>query len=305
MLISIIVPIYNEEGNISLLCQKIADVMEKHNYEIILIDDGSTDNTLNTIKNLHKDNDKINYISFSRNFGHQNALKAGLDNAKGDCVISMDGDLQHPPELIPIMIEKYKDGFDIVFTIRKDDPNTGFFKKITANIFYKIINKLSDLKIEQGSADFRLLDRKVVEVLKTFNETSLFYRGIMSWLGFRQCGIEYLPQERFWGKTKYSISKMIKFAITGITSFSIRPLQCSIYLGFFMAFISFGYALYAIYIKLFTDLSVQGWTSLLFVISFIGGIQMIMIGILGEYIGRLFIESKKRPNYIIRESNLV
>ena len=301
--VSIVIPIYNEEGNILVLSQKLIEVLYTYDYEIIFIDDGSKDNTLCVLKELHARNQKVHYLSFSRNFGHQNALRAGLNYASGDCVISMDGDLQHPPELIPIMIEKWKEGYEIVYTKRKDDPKTSIIKRLTSRCFYCFMNIISDLDIEQGTADFRLLDKSIVEVFHKIHENALFIRAMVRWLGFKQYGLEYMPNERFWGKTKYSPSKMLNFAIEGITSFSVKPLRISTFLGGWMALFSFFYGIYALWIKFFTNNSVQGWTSILIVVTFIGGIQLIMIGILGEYLGRLFIEAKNRPNYIVREKS--
>jgi dolichol-phosphate mannosyltransferase len=300
----VVVPILNEEGNIGVLTERVLAVARRYSdYELLFVDDGSIDNTLKIIKEIRKVNNKIHYLSFSRNFGHQNALRAGLDYATGDCVISMDGDLQHPPELIPKMIQKWQEGYDIVYTIRKEDMKLPLIKRKAANIFYKIMNRFSDIKIDGGAADFRLLDRNVVEIIKSIKENALFMRGMISWLGFRQCGIEYVSGKRNWGETKYTFKKMMNFAIEGITSFSIKPLRISMIFGYIIAILAFLYGIYAIAIKLFTNQTVSGWTSLLVGFLFIGGIQMIMIGILGEYIGRLFIESKKRPNYIIRDKS--
>ena len=302
--ISIVVPIMNEEGNIDILIKKINDVMSNHDWEVLFVDDGSKDKTFDVIKGQAALNKKIKYISFSRNFGHQNALRAGFDFADGNCVICMDGDMQHPPELIPQMIDKWQEGYDIVYTIRNDDPRTSFMKRKTAAIFYGIMNKFSDIKIDQGAADFRLVDRKVADVIKTIREENLFMRGMISWLGFKQYGIKYNPEERHWGKTKYTFKKMVKFAIAGITSFSVRPLHMSTICGYIIAFFAFLYALYAVFVRLFTENTVSGWTSVLVAVLFIGGIQLISIGILGEYLGKLFMESKKRPSYIIREKNV-
>lgn len=303
--ISVIIPLFNEEGNVKLLAEKL-QVMLCHypNYEIIYIDDGSTDNTLAIIKNLNQKDKRIKYISFSRNFGQQNALKAGLDYSKGDCVISMDGDLQHPPELITAMIDKWIEGYDIVYTIRKDKFKVNIFKRFFVYLFYKLMSILSDINIEQGTADFRLMDRVVVDIVCKLRENALFFRGLIPWLGFKQYGLEYVPQERFSGKSKYSISKMFKLALTGITSFSIKPLHFSTQLGLVIAFLAFIYGLYAFYIKIFSNISIPGWTSLLIVVAFIGGIQLITVGILGEYLGKLFIEQKRRPNYIVRDKDV-
>jgi len=304
-LLSIIVPIMNEQGNIRQLYSRICNVLEKKiDFELIFVDDGSTDNTLNEIKELVKNDKRVKFISFSRNFGHQNALKAGLDFASGDAAVSLDGDLQHPPELIPKMIKKWQEGYDIVYTIREDNGNTSFFKKKTSALFYKIINYLSDVTLDEGSADFRLINRKVLEVLKQIKETPVFYRGITKWIGFKQFAIPYEPEKRLWGETKYSVKKMFNFAVFGITSFSVKPLRISILFGMFFTILAFLYSLYALYEKLFTNNTIEGWTSILIMISFIGGVQLVLIGVMGEYIGKLFMESKNRPTYIINEKNL-
>ena len=305
--ISIVVPTYCEEGNIVELYEQLSIELSKtdvNSFEIIYVNDGSHDNSLSKIKELTKVDERVKYIHFSRNFGHQNALRAGLDFAKGDAVISMDADLQHPPQLVPTMIAHWKEGNKVVYTKRKDTNDLSVFKKLTSKLFYKLVNYLSETKLEEGTADFRLLDRSVVEVLKNFNENNLFYRGIIPGLGFKQYGIEYIPNERFSGQTKYSFSKMFRFALTGITSSSAKPLYFSIYIGAFLAVFSFVYGLYAIYVSIFTTEAVAGWTSTIASILFIGGIQLMMLGIVGIYLGKLFSESKKRPNYIIEESNI-
>ncbi|MEW6602914.1 MAG: glycosyltransferase family 2 protein, partial [Nitrospirota bacterium] len=208
MVISVIIPAYNEAGNIGVIAQKAADQLKHRGpYEIIFVDDGSTDSTLHEIKQVAEKNGNIKYISLSRNFGHQRALKAGLDNATGDCVISMDSDLQHPPELIDELIRKWEEGYDVVYTIRKDPDNIGYFKKTTSKLFYKIINMISDVDVPLGSADFRLLDKKVINELRKFKENFLFVRGLVSWLGFNQTGIEYETHNRYSGTSKYSLRK--------------------------------------------------------------------------------------------------
>jgi dolichol-phosphate mannosyltransferase len=305
--ISIVIPTYCEEGNIVELYEQLQSELTKseiHSFEIIYVNDGSIDNSLEKIKELAIRDERVKYIHFSRNFGHQNALRAGLDFAKGEAVISMDADLQHPPELIPTLIAFWRAGNKVVYTKRKDKNDLSFFKKLTSKMFYKLVNYLSETKLEEGTADFRLLDRSVVEALKNFNENNLFYRGIIPGLGFRQHGIDYIPNVRFSGNTKYTFSKMVRFALTGITSSSAKPLYFSIYLGAFLALCSFFYALYAIYVSIFTTEAVAGWTSTIASILFIGGIQLMMLGIVGIYLGKLFSESKKRPNYIIEESNI-
>jgi len=302
--ISIVIPTYNEEGNIEVLYAQLLDTFSKlmiTNFEIVYVNDGSSDDSLERVKQLRQKDERVKFISFSRNFGHQNALKAGLDHAEGDAVISMDADLQHPPALISEMISLWEQGNQVVYSIRKDNKELSFFKKTTSKLFYKLMNYLSETKFEEGTADFRLLDKKVVIALRSFNESNLFFRGIIPGLGFKQIGIPYQPQERFSGTTKYSFSKMLKFALTGITSSSAKPLYFSIYLGLSIAAIAFLYGLYALYISFFTNNAILGWTSLIASILFIGGLQLIMIGIVGVYLGKLFTQSKNRPNYIIDE----
>jgi dolichol-phosphate mannosyltransferase len=303
-MISIIIPAFNEEGNIKPIKKEIDKYLKGKKYEIIFIDDGSYDDTLVRLEELSKKDNRVKWLSFSRNFGHQIALKAGIDSAKGDCVISMDADLQHPPHLIPRMIEKWKEGYDIVYTIRKSENKNKSFKNITSVLFYKIMTKISGLEIPEGAADFRLIDRKVADVVKKFNENDVFLRGLFFWLGFSSVGISYSPQKRFSGKTKYSLRKMIKLAITGITSFSVRPLRLATYLGSFISIVAFFYGVYAIAIRIFTKQAILGWSSLLASILFLGGVQLLMLGIIGEYLGKLFIESKKRPNYIIKKKKI-
>lgn len=303
--VSVIVPVYNEEGCVSLLAERVISVLGQYSdYELLFVDDGSRDNTLTILKRMHSQNNKINFLSFSRNFGHQNALRAGIQYADGDCIISIDGDLQQPPELIPDLITKWNEGYDIVYTIRKDGEKTPFMKKITSLLFYKLMNLISDINFENGEADFRLLDKHAATQLNSLNENAIFLRGMVKWLGFDQTGIEYIPEKRSAGKTKYSRKKMFALAISGITSFSIKPLRISTIIGVSIALLSILYGIYALYIKLFTHNTIEGWTSVFFMVTFIGGIQLIIMGIIGEYIGNIFIESKKRPHYIIREDSL-
>ncbi len=303
--VSVIVPVYNEEGCISQLVGRLMKVLVLyHDYEIIFIDDGSDDDTLAILRRKHIEFPKINYLSFSRNFGHQNALRAGTLHATGDCIISLDADLQHPPELIPELIQKWMDGYDIVYTIRKDVQRIPYFKKVTGRLFYKLMNAISDISFEKGEADFRLLDKNAAFELNKLSEQSIFFRGMIKWLGFKQIGIEYIPDARAWGSTKYSGKKMFALAVSGVTGFSVKPLRISTLIGVSIAFLSLIYGIYALYIKFFTSDSIEGWTSVFFMVTFIGGIQLIMIGILGEYIGKIFMESKKRPHYIIKENSI-
>ena len=304
-MISIVIPAYNEAGNITVIARQVSKQAGKIGlYEIIFVDDGSTDSTLEEIKTVAKNNSSVKYLSFSKNFGHQKALKAGLDYASGDCVISMDADLQHPPELINELINKWQEGYDVVYTIRKDIRSVGFLKKTTSRIFYKLINKISDVDIPMGVADFRLLDKKVVDELRKFKENFLFIRGIVSWLGYKQTGIEYEVQDRYAGSTKYTLRKMISFAIQGITSFSTAPLRVSIIVGFIVSAAAFFYTILALYARLFLQTVIPGWTSILISVLFLGGIQLISLGLIGEYLGKMFIETKNRPNYVIKEKKL-
>lgn len=303
--LSVVIPTFNEEGNIDKLINELSITLKEIDvteYEVIFVDDGSTDQSLHKIKEHSKSDSRIKYISFSKNFGHQLAVKAGIDFAEKQGVISMDADLQHPVELIPQMIDKWQKGADVVFT-KRIDKELPWFKKWSSKLFYKFVNSISQVHLEEGIADFRLLDRKVVLALREFKENNLFIRGIIPSLGFRQEAIEYIPNPRFSGETKYSFSKMIRFALTGITSLSAKPLNFSIYLGLFFAFLAFLYGVYAIYIFSSGHEAIPGWTSIIASIVLIGGIQLIMIGIIGVYLGKLFAQSKQRPNYIIGEKN--
>ena len=301
--LSIVIPTFNEEGNIEILYSKLIETLtplELDEFEFIFVDDGSQDRSLEIVKKLAIDDPRVKYISFSRNFGHQPALKAGLDHAQFAGVVSLDADLQHPVELIPEMIEKWKNGAEVVYTKRKD-VSLPWFKRTTSKLFYRIINTLSQIKLEDGVADFRLLDQKVIHALRAYKESNLFIRGLIPALGFKQESIDYTPHKRFAGETKYSFSKMIRFALTGITSLSAKPLYFSIYFGVFFAMLAFIYGLYAIYVFAFGHEAIPGWTSIIASILLIGGIQLIMIGIIGIYLGKVFAQSKGRPNYIIAE----
>jgi polyisoprenyl-phosphate glycosyltransferase len=303
--VCIITPVYNEEKNVPLLVATIHQVMAPlpYSYNIILVDDGSSDNTLQVIKEQALANDKINYISFSRNFGHQNALKAGLDMASGDCVISMDGDMQHPADLIPAMLAKYEEGYDVVYTIRQDDKKLPALKKATSTIFYKLLNSLSDVKVDKGAADFRLMSMQVAEVVRSLPEQNLFFRGIIKWVGFKQLAIEYHPQERVHGRTKYTVRKMVGLAVNGILSFSKKPLYIAAYLGIFFSTVSLLYIPYIIY-SYYYGHAISGWASVIATVTFFGGLQLFILGVVGLYIGRMFTQLKNRPVYIVKESNI-
>jgi len=302
--LSIVVPVFNEAGNIRKLHSELIPVLEKLgvDWEIIFCDDGSDDATWEIIDQLHRDNERIKGIRFSRNFGHQYALFAGMQHASGKAVISMDGDLQHPPELLPEMLERWRAGDKIVHTVRVYDQKQGFIKKLSSNLFYRLFTFLSGVEMEGGMADFRLLDRQVLDELLKFKEEGLFLRGLVHWVGYQSSKPTFQCGQRFSGKGKYSLKKMLKLAWTGITSFSIVPLRVSIIIGVLTSLLAFAEMLYAIYAKLFTDTVVPGWASGVAVVSFLFGILFIMLGVLGEYMGRVLIESRGRPRFLISES---
>lgn len=302
-ILSIVVPVYNEEKNIDPFLNRILEVIKKYQYEIIFVNDGSTDRTEEVIKTYCQKNKNIKLISFTRNFGHQMALFAGYKFSKGEAVVSIDADLQDPPELIDEMIEKWFKGKKIVYAKRQQRQGESFFKLITARIFYKLINFLSDVPIPQEVGDFRLLDKEVVDYLNNLQEKPEFLRGLVAWPGFETDYIYFKRDKRFSGKTHYSLSKMINLALNGITSFSIKPLRLSTYFGFLVS-------LLAILIVVFKSVQhfvfhqgdwLPGWASLFFSIVFLGGVQLIMIGIIGEYLGKIFKEIQNRPNFLIKE----
>ncbi|GAB3751223.1 glycosyltransferase family 2 protein [Spirosoma pomorum] len=303
-MISLIVPAYNEEENLPVLVHRVRAVMKPYgNFEILIVDDGSADQTRYVLRQLSQEYEEVRFISFSRNFGHQMALRAGYDHARGDAVICLDADLQHPPELIPTLIDKWREGYDVVYTVRQEDPKLSWHKRLTSRYFYRLLRRISNLQLEDGAADFRLLDRKVVNTLKQFKENDLFLRGAISWVGFKQCRILYEPAARYAGYSKYSLSKMFKLAAMGITSFSTRPLYLSVLLGFMMSLFATLFGLEVLYEKFFTDATVSGWTSLVLLSVLIGGVQFIMIGIIGVYLGKTFVEVKQRPAYIIGDTD--
>ena len=301
--ISVIIPLYNEELNIDAIYKRLNDVMILLNqdYEFYFINDGSSDNTLALVKELSQKNPKVHYKSFSRNFGHQNAVSAGIDSVSSDCTIIIDADLQDPPELIPEMIAKWQEGYKVVYAQRKERKGESIFKKLTAKIFYRILRKLSEVEIPLDTGDFRLIDKKVVEVMRLMPEKNKYLRGMIAWSGFKQIGIQYVRDKRYAGKSNYPLKKMMQFALNGIVSFSSYPLVLAAYFGFFITILSLIFSAVVLYHKLFTDNTVPGWTSLILVILFLGGINLICIGFLGLYISRISNDVKNRPVYIIEE----
>ena len=299
MKVSIIVPILNEEQNIPLLYNEI----EKYcpvNFELIFIDDGSTDNSFLEIFALSQLHASVKCLSLSRNFGHQNSIMAGLEHATGESIIIMDGDLQHPPALIPTMLTKLEEGFDIVNTKRLDTKNISSLKKWSSKTFYSFINSISDTKMEMGVTDFKAFNRKVLGSILQFKEKDLFLRGIFSWIGFKSCSMAFEAPERMHGTTKYSLSKMWSLALRGTTSFSFKPLRIAVIVGSIISLAAFTFAIFALF-AYFKGETVQGWASTIIALMLLGGTQLLAIGFLGEYIASLFTETKKRPLYLINK----
>ena len=298
------VPAYNESENVAPLVGALVPILAKHGpYEIVFVDDGSSDGTLDAIKSLRASNAYVRYVALSRNFGHQAALRAGLAHARGECVVSMDADMQHPPELVETMIERWQQGFDVVYTVREEGRSLPFLKRLTSAGFYRLANALAGVRIEPGAADFRLLARPVVDVINDLGEDPLFLRGMLSWLGFKQSSIVYAPGSRLHGESKYTVRKMLSLATDGITSFSIRPLTMSAGVGALVSAGAFIYSLYVVYMRIFTSRAIVGWASVLAAVLWLGGIQLLVLGIIGEYLGKLFMQAKRRPFYVVRETS--
>ena len=304
-LLSIVVPLFNEEGNVGELVQRVRAVMaelrDAPRYELVLVNDGSRDGTLLRLRDLALTHHEIVVVNLSRNFGHQIAATAGLDVARGDAIVLMDGDLQDPPELIGAFLERWREGYDVVYAVRRTRKGEGPFKLLTARWFYRIVRRLTNVAIPVDTGDFRLMSRRVVDALRLTRERHRFLRGLVSWVGYPQIGVEYDRDERVWGQTKYPFAKMLRFAIDGITSFSEIPLRFASYFGFAVSIISFLVAVYEICLRLFTGYNLPGYTSTIFAILFLGGVQLIAIGTLGEYVGRIYEQVKGRPLYLIAD----
>jgi glycosyltransferase involved in cell wall biosynthesis len=301
---SIIAPIYNELENIPELHRRVSDVMNSTNepWELILVDDGSTDGSTDAIRKLAQEDDCVRPVIFARNFGHQIAITAGWDYARGDAVVIIDADLQDPPELILEMAKKWKDGYEVVYAVRKEREGESWFKLWTASLFYRLIYRITDVKIPLDTGDFRLMDRKVVDVLKHMRERHRFPRGMSAWVGFKQVGVEYKRAARKAGETKYPFRKMFRLALNAITSFSYFPLQVATFFGFASAGIAIIAIPVVIALRLAGSHFFEGQTTTLISVLFLGGVQLISLGILGEYVGRLYDEAKGRPLYIVREA---
>ena len=306
--VSIIIPVYNEEQNAVVITEKLKEIFKLIpgiNYEIIFVDDGSTDQSLVVLMELSFKNPNLFYISLSRNFGKDNALMAGFKYATSDAVITMDADLQHPVELIPEFIDLWQKGYDVVYAYRKDkNRHASFFTRIRSKLFYKAVNAMSDVQLENGISDFKLLDKKVVQIINTLPENEPFLRGMIKWVGFKQKPVEYVPNERFSGRTKYGFTNLLKLATHGLTSFSTKPLLFAIYLGFFFSATSLLYVPYVLLSFYYHWDRGPGWASVIVTIAFFGGLQLMITGIVGLYLGKTFMQGKGRPNYIIQSTNL-
>ncbi len=302
--VSIVVPVFNEEEVIGKFFERVRDLFEKADvhYEIIFVDDGSRDRTFELLKGFKQQrSDRVRIVRFARNFGHQLAITAGMREAQGKAVVVTDSDLQDPPEVILEFIKKWKEGYETVYGFRTERQGETIFKKMTASLFYKLIRKMTNIDIPENAGDFYLLDRKVVDVLNSMAETHRFIRGLIVWVGFKRVGVPYKREARAAGYTKFSLWKMMKFSMDAATSFSFAPLRAITFLGMLISVVSFFGILWVIYVKLFTDHSVLGWASLMTAILFIGGVQLMAIGLIGEYLARIGDDVKRRPLYTIQE----
>ncbi len=304
-MISVVVPVYNEVGTIERLCAELFRVLDSIpcRYTIVFVDDGGTDGTGEALDRLHERFvNRVTVLHLSRNFGHQAALTAGFDHAEGDAVICLDADMQHPPETIRELFACWQAGFEVVQAVRRPTPNIGYFKNLTAHLFYGMMNRLSTIHMEQGGCDFRLLSRRVADILRTdLRERERFVRGLTSWVGFRSCKVEFDAADRFAGESKYSIGKMVAFARTGLISFSKLPLRLAVIVGLGVSGISLLYGLYVVFAFLMYAAVVPGWASTVLVVTFLGGCQMLFLGLLGEYVATIFEEVKGRPLYLLAD----
>lgn len=300
---SIVVPMFNEEEVIEETYKRLKEVMDQTGeaYELVFVNDGSRDRTAEIVGRICQGDSNVRLLDFSRNFGHQIAITAGMDYAAGRAIVVIDADLQDPPTVILQMIDKWKQGYDVVYGKRLKRKGETLFKKITAKFFYRLLRSMTNVDIPVDTGDFRLIDRKVADVLRGLKEKNRFVRGLVSWVGFRQTSVEYVREERWAGETKYPLKKMLRFAMDGITSFSFKPLRLATYLGFGLSGLSFIYLIIVMLQALFTDTTTAGWASIVAINLFFNGIMLILLGIIGEYIGRIYDESKDRPLYIVRD----
>jgi dolichol-phosphate mannosyltransferase len=301
--LSIVVPVFNEEAVIEELHSRLTRVAAdlEESYEILYVNDGSKDRSMNLLEDLVKRDPHVRVIQFARNFGHQVAITAGMEHAQGEAVVVIDADLQDPPELIGPMLAKWREGYDVVYAVREKRQGDTFFKRATAAIFYRLLKRITNVDIPLDTGDFRLMSRRAIDAMKLFSERNRFVRGLVSWIGFKQTGITFVRAERFAGETKYPLKKMLRFAMDGIVTFSFLPLQMATYLGFMVSGLSFLGILWVLYMRMFTQETIVGWASLMVIALFLGGVQLITLGVIGEYIGRIYDEVKRRPLYLIQE----
>lgn len=302
--LTIVAPVFNEEANIEILFNRLHQVLHNQNYEVIFVNDGSADQSLTAIKKLAASHAQIKYLSFSRNFGHQLAVFAGLQKAKGNYVVIIDADLQDPPELIHDMLAKAKEGYDVVYAKRLNRKGESFFKRITAKWFYRLMRAVTNINIPLDTGDFRIMTQRVCKIVTSMPEKNKFLRGQISWIGFKQSYVEYERDPRIYGETGYTLKKMINFAIDGITAFSHFPIRLVTYIGLSMAFLSSIAIVYALYSKFIAGETVKGWTSMFILFTLIGGTQLFCMGIIGEYISRIMNNVLQRPDYLIDETNI-
>ncbi len=304
MQLSLIVPCFNEEAVLSETHRRLTNVLDRLEgiaYEIIYIDDGSGDRTAERLRELQAEDGRVRVLLLSRNFGHQIAVTAGLASATGEAVVVIDADLQDPPEIIPEMVERWRDGYDVVYGLRTDRSGETHFKLWTAKLFYQLLNRVSHVQIPPDVGDFRLMNRRVVDALLAMPERDRFLRGMVSWIGYRQVAVLYERAPRFAGQSKYPLLKMLRFALDGILSFSFAPLRVATWMGFAAMALAFAGIVYAILLRLYTTDWVRGWASIFVAVLFMGGVQLVTKGIIGEYIGRIYEEVKQRPLYFVRE----
>lgn len=299
--LSVVVPMYFEEEVVHECHRRLSLAIADFDYEILYINDGSTDNTLPILKEIASNDKRIKIVSFSRNFGHQAAVTAGIKYAKGDCIVIIDADLQDPPELIPDMVELWKQGYEVVYAQRKKRKGESVFKRISAKVFYKLLSSLTDTEIPNDTGDFRLIDKKVANAFKQMGEHNRFIRGMVAWLGFKQIPIEYVRDVRFAGETKYPLKKMIKLALDGIMSFSVKPLKLVINLGALTLLFSLGIIVYVLISKFTGNALTEGWASTMVIITMLSGVQLISLGVVGGYVSRIYEESRNRPIYLVSE----
>ena len=302
-LISVVVPVFNESAVIDAFYRRASPALAALpgcDYELLFVDDGSRDDSYQQLAALAARDARVRVIKFSRNFGHQIAITAGLDHARGDAVVVIDADLQDPPEAIALMVDKWREGFDVVYGVRADREGEGALKLLTASVFYRLLRRVARIEIPVDVGDFRLLSRRAADQLRQMREKDRFVRGLVSWIGFRQTGVSYRREKRFAGVTKYPYSKMIKFALDGITSFSTVPLRVATWMGYGASALAFLYLL-SVFVQKLLGITVQGWATVMVAMLFLGGVQLICLGIIGEYLGRVFTELKPRPMYVVEE----